>query len=135
MTRNTGHPVIVLRPDGGWIRSFGAGHFSDRTHGIWISPDDTLYCADDGIQAITRWSREGELLQTIGEPNAPAPRWSRQPFNRPTHCAVSPVSGDLFITDGYGNSCIHRFSAEGEHTATWESPALTRGSSSARTTL
>ncbi len=127
MTRNTEHPVMVLRPDGSWIRSFGAGHFSDRTHGIWIAPDSTLYCADDGTHTITLWSPEGDLLQTIGEANAPAPRWSGQPFNRPTHCAVSPLSGDLFITDGYGNSCIHRFSPKGEHKATWGEPGIDEG--------
>ena len=60
-------------------------------------------------------------------PNEPAAAWSGQPFNRPTHAAISPRSGDLFVTDGYGNSCVHRFSPDGKHLLTWGEPGIDAG--------
>ena len=111
-SRNTDHPVMVFNRDGNFLRGFGAGIFSNRTHGILIGPDDTVYCADDGIHTITKFTREGELLMTIGTPGKSSEIWKGEPFNRPTHAAVSKKSGDIFITDGYGNFRIHKYSAE-----------------------
>ena len=71
LTRNVDNPVIVLEPDGGVLRSFGEGVFTNRTHSISVGPDGFLYCADDGSHTITKWTREGELVLTIGEPECP----------------------------------------------------------------
>ena len=73
-------------------RELGQGNFTDRSHGIWIGPEGDVWGADDGTHTITRWSPEGELLQTLGDPYNPAPAWGGQPFNRPTHAAVSAGS-------------------------------------------
>lgn len=127
LTRNPAHPVMVFGPDGTFRASFGEGVFTARTHGIWAAPDGTLLCADDGAHTITRWSPQGDLLQTLGTPNSPAPKWSGDPFNRPTHAAISPRSGDLFITDGYGNSRVHRFTPDGVHVTSWGEPGIDPG--------
>ncbi|HEX2172095.1 MAG TPA: peptidyl-alpha-hydroxyglycine alpha-amidating lyase family protein [Dehalococcoidia bacterium] len=127
ITRNTDHPVMVFNRDGTFITSFGKGIFSQRTHGILIGPDDAVYCADDGTHTITKFSPEGKLLMTIGTPYQPAQKWGGQPFNRPTHCAVSPVSGNLYISDGYGNSRVHKYTADGRHLLSWGSPGIDAG--------
>ena len=124
LTRNTDHPVMVFSADGSWKGSWGQGNFTDRSHGIWIGPEGDVWGADDGTHTITRWSPDGELLQTLGDPYNPAEAWAGKPFNRPTHAAVSPVSGDIFVTDGYGNSCVHRFDADGKHKQTWGTPGI-----------
>jgi DNA-binding beta-propeller fold protein YncE len=49
--------------------------------------------------------------------NFNAPRWGA-PFNHPTDVAVAP-DGEIYVSDGYGNACVHRFSAQGEHIGTW----------------
>ena len=41
------------------------------------------------------------------------PAQSGRMFNRPTDIVVEPASGELYIADGYGNSHIHRLSADG----------------------
>ena len=56
-SRNVEHPVMVFNQEGEFLRGFGAGVFSNRTHGILIGPDDTVYCADDGIHTITKFTR------------------------------------------------------------------------------
>jgi sugar lactone lactonase YvrE len=48
------------------------------------------------------------------------------PFNRPTNLAVAP-DGDLFVSDGYGNTRIHRFSPRGELCASWGQPGSEPG--------
>ena len=74
-SRNPEHPIMVFDRDGNFLRGFGAGIFSKRTHGIFIGPDDTIYCTDDGIHTITKFSREGELLLTIGNPGQSSEIW------------------------------------------------------------
>ena len=40
------------------------------------------------------------------------------PFNHPTDVAVAP-SGDIYVSDGYGNAHVHRFAADGRHLQSW----------------
>jgi DNA-binding beta-propeller fold protein YncE len=48
------------------------------------------------------------------------------PFNRPTNVAIGP-NGDIYITDGYGNSRVHRFSSTGQLKRSWGEPGLGPG--------
>ena len=127
LTRDPEYPVLAFDAAGAFLRSFGQGTFSGRAHAILAAPDGTLYCADDGTHTITHWTTQGELLGTIGARNAPAAKWGGEPFNRPTHAAVSPSSGLLYITDGYGNSRIHVFTPQGEHLRSWGEPGIDPG--------
>jgi DNA-binding beta-propeller fold protein YncE len=117
------HPVVVLDLDGNFITSWGEGVFGS-THGIAIGPDDSIYTTDTRHHVIRKFTPEGKLLQTIGSPSE---QWSGQPFCRPTHLAISPVSGDLFVADGYANSRIHRFSPKGELMYSWGEPGASQG--------
>ncbi|MSQ33035.1 MAG: hypothetical protein EXR60_01230 [Dehalococcoidia bacterium] len=126
-TRNAAHPVMVFDRDGNFLRSFGQGIFGERTHGIFIGPDDAVYCADDGIHTVTKFTPEGKLLMTIGTSGKPAPKWGGKPFNRPTFAAVSPRTGAIYISDGYGNSRVHKFTAEGRHLLSWGEPGVDPG--------
>ena len=121
------HPIIVFDKEGKFLRSFGEGLFSNRTHGLYIAYDDSVLAADDGIHTIQKFSPQGEKLMEIGERNHPAPRWSGQPFNRPTSAAILPSNGDVYISDGYGNSRIHVYSGEGEYKFSWGSPGIDAG--------
>ncbi len=113
------HPVVVLDKNGNFLRSFGEGEFSGREHGIHISPDGFCYLVEDAHHAIHKYDLMGKRLWTLGDEGKPAPKWSGTPFNRPTHMAVSPKSGDIFVTDGYGNSRVHRFSPDGKLLLSW----------------
>ncbi len=126
LCRNTANPVVVLTAEGEFIRSFGAGTFTGRTHAILAARDGFIYCADDGAHTITKWSTTGDLLMTIGTPGTPSPKFSGEPFNRPTDMAVAD-DGSIFVSDGYGNARIHQFSAKGEHLLSWGSPGIDPG--------
>jgi hypothetical protein len=112
------HPLIVFERDGTFVTSWGEGLFA-RAHGLTLGPDQTLYCADDAGHCIYHCTLDGQILQTIGTPGQGAPRKSGLPFNLPTKVAVDPGTGDLFISDGYGNARVHRLTAAGEHVLSW----------------
>src|SRR5256886_8804043 len=118
------HPVVVFDRQGNVLRSFGEGVFSDRPHGIHTGPDDSVYCVDDGLHTIQKFTLDGKLLMTLGSPKQPAPKWQGKPFNRPTHVAVSRLTGHLYVSDGYGNSRIHKFTPQGRLGLSWGRPGL-----------
>lgn len=127
LTRNPDNPVLVFDREGRHLRTFGQGVFTNRAHGISIAPDGSVFCADDGTHTVTKFTPEGELLMTIGTPGQPAPRWSGEPFNRPTHAVVSPRTGHIYVSDGYGNARIHKYTADGELVASWGEPGIDAG--------
>src|SRR6266705_6037902 len=69
------HPVIVFDREGNFLRSWGEGLFSRRTHAIHLGPDDSVYCTDDGDHTIRKFTPEGKLLLTIGSPKQPSKRF------------------------------------------------------------
>lgn len=112
------HPMIVFERDGSFVISWGEDLFS-RAHGITVGPDGMLYCVDDGDHSIRKCTPDGEVLMTIGTPDEPAPAHSGQPFNRPTKVAFDPKTDELYISDGYGNARVHKYSPNGEHMFSW----------------
>ncbi len=126
-SRNPEHPVMVFDRDGNFSHGFGKGIFSNRTHGILIGPDGSVFCADDGIHTITKFTPEGELLMTIGTSGQASEIWKGAPFNRPTHAAVSKQTGHIYITDGYGNFRVHKYTGDGQHVLSWGRPGIDPG--------
>lgn len=120
------HPVIVFDREGNFLRSWGEG-LVGRAHGITIGPEDEVWLTDDGNHTIRKFTPEGKLLLTIGDPDEPATLQSGKPFNRPTHVALSPLTGDLFISDGYGNSRVHKYDPKGRHLFSWGEPGTDPG--------
>lgn len=118
------HPVMVYDQKGHFIRSWGEGEFSARTHGISVGPNGTIFCTDDGNHTVRQFTPEGRLLMTLGVMNTPSDTGyngsdlltvtrGAGPFNRPTNIAVGP-NGDFYVSDGYGNCRVHRFSSSGQ---------------------
>ncbi|MFZ1060608.1 MAG: peptidyl-alpha-hydroxyglycine alpha-amidating lyase family protein, partial [Candidatus Rokuibacteriota bacterium] len=120
------HPLIVFDREGNFLRSWGEG-LVGRAHGITIGPDGEVWLTDDGNHTIRKFTLEGKLLLTIGDPDKPATLQSGKPFNRPTHVALSPLTGDLFISDGYGNSRVHKYDPKGRHLFSWGEPGTDPG--------
>ena len=115
-------PVLVFDTDGNFLTGWGAGVIADA-HGICISPQDEIFAADRDSHEVLKLNTEGKILMRLGQRGRPA---FQAPFNHPADVAVSPT-GDLFVADGYGNSTVHRFSAEGKHLSTWGTPGAGPG--------
>jgi DNA-binding beta-propeller fold protein YncE len=120
------HPVIVFDRDGNFLRSWGEGVFR-RPHGITIGPDGTLWLTDDLHQTIRQFTAEGKLLLTLGTPDKASSLHGGEPFNRPTHVALCPRNGDVYVADGYGNSRVHKFDPQGRLLFSWGEPGTDPG--------
>jgi DNA-binding beta-propeller fold protein YncE len=120
------HPVIVLDRDGKFLRSWGEG-LTSRAHGITIGPDDSVWLTDDGNHTIRQFMPEGKLLLTIGDPDKPSQAHGGKPFNRPTHVAFCPQTGDIYVSDGYGNSRVHKYDPKGRLLLSWGEPGTDPG--------
>ena len=112
------HPMMIFDREGNLLASWGEGVFA-RPHGVTFGPDGLLYCVDDGAHCIRKCTPDGRVLMTIGTPGQPAPRGSGLPFCQPTSVAFDPQTGDLYISDGYGNARVHKFSPDGRHLFSW----------------
>ncbi len=119
------HPVIVLDRDGRFLHSWGEGLFK-RPHGLHVAPDDTLFLTDDGDHTVRHCTAGGKVLLTLGIPGKPAPFMSGKPFHRCTHTALTP-SGDILVSDGYGNARIHKYAPDGRHLMSWGSCGIDPG--------
>ncbi|MCJ7572761.1 peptidyl-alpha-hydroxyglycine alpha-amidating lyase family protein [Candidatus Bathyarchaeota archaeon] len=117
------HPIIVFGADGEFVESWGEGTFC-RAHGAYIDGEDNFYCVDDGDHTVRKFSRDGELVFALGTEDRPA--GPGEPFNRPTDVALAP-NGDLYISDGYANSRVHRYSRDGELIQSWGEPGTGPG--------
>ena len=112
------HPVIVFDADGNFLRSWGEGLYP-RAHGITMSPDDTIFLTDDGDHTVRKCQLDGTVLFTLGVPGKPAPFMSGDPFNRCTHVAIDPQTSEFYVSDGYGNARVHKYSPDGQLLFSW----------------
>jgi len=119
------HPMIVFDRDGNFLRSFGEGMFP-RAHGVFMAPDDTIWLTDDGDHTVRQCTLEGKVLLTLGISGKPAPFMSGEPFHRCTHTAMSP-QGDIYVSDGYGNSRVHKYAPNGKLLLSWGGPGTDPG--------
>jgi len=115
-------PVCVFDESGNFIRSFGHDEF-DRPHGIEIDSEDNIYLVDDGPgNFVQKRNNDGKVIFTVGERGNAALWQGGDMFNRPTDIAIHPRTGELFISDGYGNSRVHKLSPDGKHIKSWGVP-------------
>ncbi|MEM7016813.1 MAG: peptidyl-alpha-hydroxyglycine alpha-amidating lyase family protein [Pseudomonadota bacterium] len=124
------HPMIVFDADGNFLNAWGEGMFTNP-HGIYISPDDRVYCADNFDHTVRILSLDGELERTLGNKDQPSDSGfvagkspvlkGAGPFNGVTNIALSQA-GDLYISDGYGNSRVHKFTGDGDYEFSWGEP-------------
>ncbi len=130
------HPVMVFDRDGNLLTSWGEDLFK-TAHGTCLGPDGSVYCTDCGNHTVSRLTPEGKLLMTLGNKDQPSEtgymaqpdpdesvatiRRAGPPFNSPTGVALSP-SGEIYVSDGYGNARVHKFSPDGTLLLSWGEP-------------
>ena len=142
--RNPEHPIVIFDRDGNFLSSWGAGQFT-FPHAIRIVQEngqDVVWLCDEHHQTFQKFTTDGRLLQTIGEKGArsdtgvPADDFSSAawkkvthgggPFNLPTDIAFAP-DGSMFMTDGYGNARVHKFSPDAKYQFSWGEPGTAPG--------
>jgi DNA-binding beta-propeller fold protein YncE len=125
-------PVMVFDRDGTYLRCWGIGAITDP-HGLFIA-DDVVYLTDRADSVCLAYTLDGKPLQMLGrrgqhsdtgceQPGDIVPR-AAGPFNYPTEMVPAP-SGDLYVSDGYRNARVHRFTSDGHLVVSWGEPGKT----------
>ena len=127
-------PVLVYERDGTFIGSWGTGEIADP-HGLKIT-GDVVYTADRTGSVAKSFTLEGKLLLELGQrgvysdTGCTGAPWlaarAAGPFNHPTEMNAHP-NGDIYVTDGYRNARVHRFSAGGTLKTSWGAPGAGPG--------
>ena len=108
-------------------RGSGLGEIGRGPHKILQSPYDPerhIWIVDDDQHIISIFTNDGDLVKVMGERGVPG----RGPnnFNRPTDIAWLP-DGTFFVTDGYINTRVVKFSKDGEYLMEWGEPGTGPG--------
>ncbi|WP_395742126.1 peptidyl-alpha-hydroxyglycine alpha-amidating lyase family protein [Prosthecobacter sp.] len=97
------------------LSTWGANRFI-MPHGLTVDHADNLWLTDVGLHQVFKCSPSGEVLLTLGEAGVPGDDTSH--FNLPTDVAVLP-DGSFYVSDGYQNTRVLKFSATGRFEFQW----------------
>jgi len=112
--RGTDRPVLVFGRDGKLVGTWGEGQLAEP-HYITAANDGGMLVADRDAHQVLRFDKAGKLVQALGKRHWPS---LDAPFNHPT-AAAEAGDGEIYVADGYGNSSVHRFAADGSLIRTW----------------
>jgi len=108
--------ILEIDKDSGKIiNSWGSGLFI-MPHGLTVDRNDNVWVTDVGLHQVFKFSYEGKLLMKLGE--AKIAGNDKTHFNRPTDVAVA-ADGSFYVSDGYNNSRIIKFSSTGQYLFEW----------------
>jgi NHL repeat len=142
----TEHPYMVFDKSGKFLDSWGEGVFG-VAHSLYINPDQSVWVLSHKDHLARKFSKDRKPLLELGtkgvasdtgytkEGRAPGSPWlsgagmptingvghSGPPFNEPTSIAQAD-NGDIFLSDGYKNARVHKFSADGKLLKSWGEP-------------
>src|SRR5438552_12990598 len=121
-------PVVVFDRDGKYLGAWGSGEVTDP-HGLKIV-DDVVYTTDRSDSVAKSFTLDGKPLLELGQRGVHSDtgrvtNWLAEraagPFNHPTEMLPHP-NGDIYVTDGYRNARVHRFTADGKLVKSWGAP-------------
>ena len=114
--RGAEHSIFALEGESGRVvTSFGDGLFR-RAHGLAVDASDNVWVTDVKRHQVFKFSHAGELQMTLGEEGVPGNDGGH--FDQPTDVAIGR-DGSIFVSDGYGNSRVAKFSPEGRFLKDW----------------
>jgi NHL repeat len=127
-------PLLRLHPDGTLEQEIGSQHLHKSIawdlggpvpepmperywlHGLHVDPWDNVWITDVSRHLVMQFDPEGVLRRTFGTDSVPG--CDADHFDQPTQVCVLPT-GEFFVSDGYGNSRIAKFSADGRFLFDW----------------
>ena len=108
-------PVQVYDAGGKYLRGWGEKEIG-KAHHLKIDKDGNIWVADIGLHVVMQFTPGGQLLKTLGTRGELGD--DNAHLNMPTDMAIAPT-GDVFVSDGYGNNRIVHFDAAGKFVKAW----------------
>ena len=109
-------PIVCLDPDGKYVRHWGEQEIT-TSHGLRIDAEDNIWVTDIGGHRVLKYDTSGKLLLGLGTGK---PGDGDDQFNQPTDVAFGK-KGEFYVSDGYGNSRVLKFSPSGALITKWGS--------------
>jgi peptidylamidoglycolate lyase len=103
--------ILMIDTSGKLLNSWGANLFI-MPHGLTVDLNNNIWVTDVGLHQVFKFNHEGKLLMKLGEAKVSGNDTSH--FNRPTDIAVDR-DGSFYVSDGYGNSRVVKFSTTGKY--------------------
>lgn len=107
--------LVIDKDNGKLINSWGDNLFI-MPHGLEVDNENNIWVTDVGLNQVFKFNPEGELLLKLGEAGVAGNDTVH--FNKPTDIAIAK-DGSFYVSDGYGNSRIIKFSATGKYLFEW----------------
>jgi 6-bladed beta-propeller len=133
-TNSKGHVFVYTRSgdtrlfefdqNGNFVREIGQGLYGfEFAHAVRVDAQDNIWAVDEGSNMVIKFNPEGRVVMVLGRrpeltgglvANAPVSQPDPPPyvFNRPTDVGFD-AAGNIFVTDGYGNSRVVKFDKNG----------------------
>ena len=115
-----GGPSWDPEVEGGWVNPEGG--WPEKEHGIFVDHEDNVWIGSYGEldHVALKFSRDGQLLLTIGVWGETGGSNDTQRLGKPTNFFVDPEANEVYISDGYLNRRIIVFDAmTGEYKRHW----------------
>lgn len=135
MFTRTNHPVMTFERDGKFVSTWGEDIFGDA-HGMYLDKEDNLFAVDRAGNKAMKFTKDRKMVFELGNKGQASDTGytadhkevlqASGPFNSPTDVALS-ANGDFYISDGYGNCRVHKFSADGQLLFSWGEPGTGPG--------
>jgi len=109
------HPLMEFDPSGKFIRSVADDLFV-TAHMVRVDAEDNIWTTDIGSHVVLKLSPEGRVLLAMGRMRIPGDDVLH--FNQPTDVAWDR-QGNIYVTDGYGNSRVLKFDRYGSPLLGW----------------
>ena len=103
----------VFTPDGKPVKTWGDAGLFNLAHSVHVAPDGALWASDPQAHVVHKFNTDGKLLMTLGKKGVAGDDMSRDAFNQPNGLGFAP-NGDIFVSDGYVNSRVVQFTADGK---------------------
>lgn len=110
-------PIQLYDAKGNYIRGFGEDYVKSAHH-LKIDSQDNVWVADVGNHVVLQFSPEGRLLRALGTNGEYGEDETH--LKMPTDMAITK-EGEVFVSDGYGNSRIVHFDKNGKFVKAWGS--------------
>lgn len=108
-------PILVYDSAGKLLHMFGDEELTG-VHGTRVDPQDNIWVTDYKNHTVLKYSTSGTLLLALGKRDVAGA--DDKTFDRPTDVAFAP-DGHFFVSDGYGNNRVVKFTKEGRFVKAW----------------
>jgi sugar lactone lactonase YvrE len=120
-TRSQATRLFEFDAKGNYLREIGEGLYGFAfAHAVRVDSQDNIWAVDEGSNMVIKFNPEGRVVMVLGRRPEPAEAAPTAPepytFNRPTDVGWD-TAGNIFVSDGYGNSRVVKYDKNGRFIA------------------